>query len=254
LYDIVNTYNPDVIFSDGEWEAPDTYWKSKEFLAWLYNESPVKDKVVVNDRWGKGTNCKHGGVINCRDRYRPGKLQPKKWEDAMTIDRGSWGYVRRSQLHSYYSIKELLLELVDTIAFGGNILINVGPTADGRIIPIYEERLRQMGDWLSIAGEAIYKTTPWKAQKDNVTHDAYFTKAKQGDSVYAIFFTWADDNKLVLGSVKPGTREVTVSLLDKGKTHLLPWSSSPAGEFVVDLSGVRAPVQTAWVLRITGLD
>jgi alpha-L-fucosidase len=43
-----------VIWSDGEWEADENYWKSKEFLAWLYNSSPVKDTIVVNDRWGKG--------------------------------------------------------------------------------------------------------------------------------------------------------------------------------------------------------
>lgn len=47
----------------------DTYWKSKEFLAWLYNDSPVKDTVVVNDRWGSGDSCKHGGIL-------PASLKP----------------------------------------------------------------------------------------------------------------------------------------------------------------------------------
>lgn len=68
----VNNYKPDVIWSDGEWEAPDTYWDSLNFLAWLYNDSPVKDTIVVNDRWGGDTLCKHGGYLTCADRYQPG--------------------------------------------------------------------------------------------------------------------------------------------------------------------------------------
>jgi alpha-L-fucosidase len=55
LYDLVNTYKPDVVWSDGDWGCPDDYWKSKEFLAWLYNDSPVKDTIVVNDRLGQGS-------------------------------------------------------------------------------------------------------------------------------------------------------------------------------------------------------
>ena len=52
---------------------------------------------------------------------------------------------------------------------GGNILINVGPTADGMIIPVYEERLRQLGSWLQVNGEAIYASKPWTYQNDTLT-------------------------------------------------------------------------------------
>lgn len=47
--------------------------------------------------------------------------------------------------------------------------MNIGPTKEGTIIPVFEERLRDVGKWLSINGEAIYKSRPWKFQNDTVT-------------------------------------------------------------------------------------
>lgn len=56
---------------------------------------------------------------------------------------------------------------------GGNLLMNVGPTHDGRIIPIFEERLKQFGKWLDVNGESIYSSKPWKHQNDTITKDIW---------------------------------------------------------------------------------
>ena len=72
-------------------------------------------------------------------------LQKHKWENCMTIDRKSWGFRRNAALEDYMTVEELVKELVSTVSCGGNLLMNVGPTKDGIISPIYEERLRGIG-------------------------------------------------------------------------------------------------------------
>ena len=57
------------------------------FLAWLYNESPAKDTVVTNARWGAACACSHGGFFSCEDRFVPGTLQSHKFESCQTLDR-----------------------------------------------------------------------------------------------------------------------------------------------------------------------
>lgn len=102
-----------------------------------------------------------------------GKLQTHKWENAMTIDHYSWGYRRNAPLNNYLTIEELLKTFITTVSCGGNMLMNVGPTSYGRIVPIMEERLKQMGEWLGVNGEAIYGTRPWSHQNDTVTKDVW---------------------------------------------------------------------------------
>jgi alpha-L-fucosidase len=158
--DVVTHARPSIIFSDGEWELPSADWRSPELLAWLFNESPVKDEVVIDDRWGKDTRHKHGGYYTTE--YTSGMQSgAHPWEESRGMGY-SYGYNRMETVRDYHTDRELLLMLIDIVSRGGNLLLDIGPTADGRIPVIMEERLTQIGSWLKPNGEAIYGSKAWR--------------------------------------------------------------------------------------------
>ena len=138
--DVVTHVKPEIIFSDGEWELTSAEWHSPELLAWLFNESPVAENVVIDDRWGKDTRHKHGGYFTTE--YTAGMdTGNHPWEESRGMGM-SYGYNRNEHIEDYHSSRELILMLVDLVSRGGNLLLDIGPTADGRIPVIMEERLR----------------------------------------------------------------------------------------------------------------
>jgi len=157
LKELVNQYKPSIIFADGEWSLPDTGWHSLQFLSWLFNSSPVKDEVVVDDRWGSNTRSMNHGAMYTTSEYGSGMDKSIIWEQCEGIGH-SFGYNRNERLTDYKTGRELILMLVDIVSRGGNLLLDIGPTADGRIPVIMQQRLAQIGAWLKINGEAIYAT------------------------------------------------------------------------------------------------
>lgn len=83
-------------------------------------------------------------------RYTPGRLIPNKWESCFTIQHSSWGYDRTEGIEDFWNTSRLLWQLVSSVSCNGNLLLNVGPTADGRIVPAFQERLLEMGAWLEV--------------------------------------------------------------------------------------------------------
>ncbi|MBK8195170.1 MAG: alpha-L-fucosidase [Lewinellaceae bacterium] len=99
LYELVNRYQPWVVWADGDWDATPDVWKSPEFLAWLYNQSPVRDRVVVNDRWGSGVRFKHGGIYT--PEYQPDlDFENHAWEESRGMG-FSYGYNRTENAWDY---------------------------------------------------------------------------------------------------------------------------------------------------------
>ncbi len=249
LKDLVTRYQPDVVWTDGEWQQTSSEWKSTQFLSWLYNESPVKNSVVVNDRWGKETRSKHGGIYTT-EYDLVGEEDSKNtkfehpWEECRGIA-GSFGYNRNEMLEDYSTSEELVHILINKVARGGNLLLNIGPTADGRIPVIMQQRLADMGAWLKVNGEAIYDTRKWnKAPAVTKETKVYFTK--KGNDLYVIVTHWQDKPIVIEGIGKGGG----VSLLGFGgkvKSHI---SGNKLTIIPPAITPAIVPCNYAWVYKV----
>ncbi|KAH6941343.1 hypothetical protein HPB50_016678 [Hyalomma asiaticum] len=251
LRELVERYQPDVLRTDGDMEAPDTYWNSTNFLAWLFNDSPVRSTVVVNDNWGKEARCKHGDSFTACGGEQ-GVLLQHKWEHYVNLDKSSWGYRREASLSDYHTSQELIDKLVSTVSRNGNFLVNVGPTKEGTITPAFEERLYDMGKWLSVNGEAVYGTHPWKHQQDEATPDVWYTA--KGDTVYAFVQRWPKNDELHLQSLDMKSAEGSVTLLGMPGGVLRYAAAKTKGTVVVlpRLTPDKLPTPWGLVLKIEG--
>ncbi|KAA2241405.1 alpha-L-fucosidase [Chitinophaga agrisoli] len=241
--DLVTRYKPAVIFSDGEWELSDTAWNSPALLAWLYNQSPVKGDVVVNDRWGSNTRGHNAASTYLTSEYGSGMAPDVVWEESRGIGQ-SYGYNRMENVNDYKSSHDLLLALVDIVSRGGNLLLDIGPTADGRIPVIMQQRLVDMGDWLKVNGEAIYETSAWQRTRQ-------WSTGKQPTVKQAAFMADYDVVKMVQPSKEHANIEMFFTKKDNNLYCIVPAYHSqliikdytaPAGAKVV-LLGSKANIR-----------
>ena len=224
MKELINTYQPDVFWTDGDWDAPPETWKSQEFLAWLFNESTVKDRIIVNDRWGSGVRFNHAGIYT--PEYQPNlDFEDHDWEESRGMGH-SYGYNREEDAWDYNSTQSLIIALMDKVSRGGNFLLDIGPDEHGKIPPIMQERLLEMGDWLKVNGEAIYNTRRWKTASQwsdgkrdwkgkgdpmlkltvdpdpgYAVKDIFYTYNPTSNNLYAIFPKYPDNKKLVLKNI-----------------------------------------------------
>jgi alpha-L-fucosidase len=275
--DVVTRYEPAIIFSDGEWDMPSADWKTESLLAWLFNESACKDKVVINDRWGKDCRHKHGGYWTTE--YAAGlKDGSHPWEESRGMAH-SYGLNRAERIDDYKTGREFILTLVDLVSRGGNLLLDIGPAGDGTIPPIMEQRLLEIGDWLAVNGEAIYGTRfagrscQWsegkrpgqqfgeyrvkynlleqvgQQPKDGVAvKQMFFTK--KPDALYAIVPGWPGE-KLVIRDIEIPA-DTSVTLLGVEDALEIDFDRGTLTVTMPDLGPEDAPCRHAFTLKITG--
>ena len=155
LKELITTYKPTVLFTDGEWRNSAEQWHATELISWYYNT--VGEEAIVNDRWGNGQQ--HGFRT---PEYSAGiTLTDRPWAECRGLGR-SFGLNRNEPLENYMTSEELIRHFCVLVAAGGGMTLNVGPAADGKIPLLQQERLLDLGNWLRINGQAIYGTRPYK--------------------------------------------------------------------------------------------
>ncbi|WP_367913562.1 alpha-L-fucosidase [Leadbetterella sp. DM7] len=240
MKDLVETYQPDILWGDGEWDHPTDQWRVAPFMSWLFNESKVKDSIVINDRWGSDTRSKYGSFYTTEYADVSQVKFNRPWEECRGIGE-SFGYSRNENLEMYSSAEKLVHMLVEIVSKGGNLLLNIGPRADGGIPVIMQERLAEIGAWLKVNGEAIYGT---RAVPDAPKGDKIFFTGKN-NTVYLITTEWKD---VVQAGLPAKPKKVSMLGVDTPLKY-----TSKGGVLTItapQLSPKTNPCNYAWVYKL----
>ncbi|HRI62006.1 MAG TPA: alpha-L-fucosidase, partial [Saprospiraceae bacterium] len=237
-----------VLWFDGEWIDEWTEPQGKD----LYNfVRGIQPNIIVNNRVGKGRNGMQGmnnsedaaGDFGTPEQEILGEKSGLPWESCMTMN-DHWGYNRNDK--NFKSAADLIWNLADVTAKGGNYLLNIGPTAEGTFPPECIERLRIIGEWTRRNAKAIYGTKTWGhwQEGENIRY-----AAGRGGEVY-VFVRGLSGNKLTLKKITPQPGSV-VGIL--GDNRPLSWVQTLDG-VTIELPGkFKTGAQPVWVFKITGV-
>ncbi len=238
-YELVDLYQPELMWFDwtvGKYPFQSTFYK---FMAYYYNNARDWNKgVVVNTKFGYGNNIQVFDI----ERGKSDKIRDFPWQTDTSVGKKSWGYIDGEENKSP---NQIIDDLVDIVSKNGNLLLNIGPKADGSITPEQQQVLLQIGDWLAVNGEAIYETRPWTksgegsekgtsgAFSDNkeavyTAQDIRFTT--RGKTLYAISLEWPEKD-VTIHSIGDQAKVASVSLL--GSDESLQWKQTADGLNVI---------------------
>ena len=240
LKELITNYDPYMLWFDGQWETPWTNEMGKEIYRYV---KQLKPDIITNNRLGKefaATENKNIDAANMIGDYDTpeqvvGRLNMEMpWESCFTIC-SQWAWKPNDKMKS---LKQLLNILSKTAGGNGNLLLNVGPMLDGRIEARQKMRLKEIGDWLKLNGEAIYNTLGGPYEPN----DNYATTRK-GNKIYLHILS-TDTSTIVLKNI-PGREILKAHTMDgenvsveKGDDNfkvILPGSRAGKLEYIIVL-------------------
>jgi alpha-L-fucosidase len=259
IQNLVDTYQPDLLYSDGPLPYPDEV--GRKLLAHFYNANLKRHDgkleavyTCKDESRGRWVQDLERGVMN--------EIRPEPWQTDTCV--GGWYYdVNLLRRHAYKSAATVLCMLADIVSKNGNLLLNFPPRPDGTLDDDELKILDEMAAWMNVNGEAIFGTRPWqvfgegsgKVTSGNFNEDGLrYTAADirfttKGDTLYAIALGWPKSGKLVVRSLAAPASHITgASLL--GHAGKLEWSQTAEG-LVVRLPQ-KQPCKHVFVLKIAG--
>jgi alpha-L-fucosidase len=172
IHELIEKYKPALLWNDIDWPK---LGKPLVVEADYYNAVP---DGVIDDRFG----VKHADFTS-PEYAKLDRISEKKWEECRGLGR-SFGYNRAEGEAETIAPGELIALLVDIVSKNGNLLLDVGPEADGTIPPVQMERLKALGAWLKQNGEAIYDTTPWTRAEGKSAEGDELRFTRKGRALY----------------------------------------------------------------------
>ena len=238
IHELIERYKPDVLWNDIDW--PKT-GNALQVEADYYNAIP---DGVIDDRFG----IAHADFTSPEYRKLDG-ISPKKWEECRGLGR-SFGYNRAEGEAETIAPGDLIALLVDIVSKNGNLLLDVGPEADGTIPSVQMERLKTLGAWLKQNGEAIYDTTPWTRAvgKSAEGDDLRFTR--KGDDLYVTVLGKPKGQTITIEDL-PARPGVTITQLG-GRDELSPKVANEDTRIVLSALTVPLMGEYAYSFKLAG--
>ncbi|MFY0598329.1 MAG: alpha-L-fucosidase [Cyclobacteriaceae bacterium] len=156
LKEIIDKYSPDMVWFDNKMDVIGESHR-KEFLSYYYNYAAMNNQEVVSTY--KFYDFAEGSAVLDLERARMSEKKDFPWLTDDSIDWKSWCDIKNPD---YKSTNRIIDFLVDVVSKNGCLLLNITPKANGEIPEPVKERLLQIGKWLTVNGEAIYETRPYK--------------------------------------------------------------------------------------------